>query len=86
MCKLNCIYFTGGLREMFDKTSFYETLEYSYIYISLHDAVLHALYIDPSKVPGQVNKLLPWQHLLITNLGGCDNCSILVCTNSISSC
>lgn len=44
---------------MFEKTSFYETLESSFIYVSLHDAVLHALYIDPLKAAEQVIHLLP---------------------------
>ena len=40
---------------MFEKTKFYDTLENSFMYVSLHDAVLHALHIEPSQVAGQVS-------------------------------
>ncbi|XP_052780463.1 prestin-like isoform X2 [Mya arenaria] len=41
----------GGIREMFVKTRFYDTLESSSIYVSLHDAVQHALHLD---TPNQI--------------------------------
>ncbi|KAL4226525.1 hypothetical protein ACF0H5_014510 [Mactra antiquata] len=36
----------GGIREMFEKTKFYDTLDHSSIYVSLHDAVIHALHLE----------------------------------------
>ncbi|XP_060593514.1 prestin-like isoform X2 [Ruditapes philippinarum] len=36
----------GGIREMFEKTKFYDTLDHSNIYVSLHDAVVKALHIE----------------------------------------
>ncbi|XP_045166234.2 prestin-like isoform X2 [Mercenaria mercenaria] len=36
----------AGIREMFQKTKFYDTLDHSNIYVSLHDAVIQALHLE----------------------------------------
>lgn len=43
---------------MFTKTKFYDTLENSFIYVSLHDAVHHALSYDPALGTSSVSCLL----------------------------
>lgn len=36
----------GGIREMFSKTKFYDTLDHSNMYVSLHDAVIQSLHAN----------------------------------------
>ncbi|XP_053378188.1 prestin-like isoform X4 [Mercenaria mercenaria] len=44
----------GGIRDMFEKTKFYDTVDHSNIYVSVHDAVLHALHIESPDFTDQV--------------------------------
>lgn len=39
---------------MFEKTKFYDTVDHSNIYVSVHDAVLHALQIE---FPSNINQV-----------------------------
>lgn len=47
LCLASC---KGAIREMFMKTSFYETLDHSNIYVTIHDAVLHSMYEESTEL------------------------------------
>ena len=42
--------FSAGIREMFEKTGFYKTVDRHHVYISLHDAVQHSIYTEDTSI------------------------------------
>ena len=38
------LFYAAGIREMFEKTRFYESVDRHNVYITVHDAVLHSIY------------------------------------------
>ena len=43
-------FLSAGIREMFEKTGFYKTVDRHNVYITVHDAVLHSTYVEETTI------------------------------------